>query len=205
MKDSNLFWYLTNVNLFQGLTAADLREVAALVDEKTCNKKELLYSPHDGPEDIYILKKGEVTLYTSNEGKRLVLEVLGPDSIFGRLAPETQNSDHFAEVTEDAYICTIPLKKFSKLIAEKPYILLNLLNILAGQLKDYQNKLKENLMTAEEKVLACLSHQDKRNQSLLSQWFTTGKITHAKIADQTGLSRETVSRIMSRLKKEGKL
>lgn len=205
MKDSNLFWYLTNINLFKGLNAADLREVASLVDEKTCDKKELLYSPHSGPEEIYILKKGEVTLYTSNEGKRLVLEVLGPDSIFGRLSPEIQNINHFAEVTEDAYICTIPLKKFSKLIAEKPHILLNLLNILAGQLKDYQNKLKENLMTAEEKVLTCLNHQEKKTPSLLSQWFSSGKLTHAKIAEQTGLSRETVSRIMSRLKKEGKL
>lgn len=205
MKNSNLFWYLKNVNLFQGLNAIELREIAAIVNEKTCNKKELLYTPYSEPEDIYILKQGEITLYTSKNGKRLVLEVLGPDSIFGRLSPNMRSADHFAEVTQNAYICVIPLKKFSKLISEKPQILLNLLNILAGQLQEYQNKIKENLMTAEEKVIACLSQQEKRNKSLLSKSLPSAKMTHAKIADQTGLSRETVSRIISRLKKEEKM
>ncbi len=205
MRSSSLFWYLKNVNLFQGLEAAELREVASLVSEKKCHKKELLYTPHHEPEDIYILKQGEITLYTSKNGKRFVLDVLGPDSIFGRLAPSMQNIDHFAEVTQEAYVCTIPLKKFSKLIGEKPQILLNLLDILAGQVQEYQNKLRENLLTAEEKVIACLNQQEKRKKSLLAQWFSPDKITHAKIAEQTGLSRETVSRIMSRLKKEKNL
>lgn len=205
MESANLFWYLKNVNLFQGLNAADLRDVASIVNEKNCRKKELLYTPHSEPEDIYILKQGEITLYTSQDGKRFVLDVLGPDSIFGRLSPSTQTVGHFAEVTQDAYICTIPLKKFSKLIGEKPLILSNLLNILAGQVQEYQKKLGENMMTAEEKVIACLNQNEKRSNSLLSKWFLPAKITHAKIADQTGLSRETVSRIISRLKKSGKL
>lgn len=168
-------------------------------------KKQLLYAPHEDKEEVYILKKGEVTLYTSKNGKRLVLDVLGPDSIFGHLAPKPREMDHFAEVTEEAYVCVIPLNHFSLLIGQKPKILLNLLNILANQIQDYQHRLKISAMTAEEKVIAFLESRDKPNGSSLSKWFPRGKLTHAKIADQTGLSRETVSRTISLLRKTGKL
>ncbi|PIQ79756.1 hypothetical protein COV81_01010 [Candidatus Peregrinibacteria bacterium CG11_big_fil_rev_8_21_14_0_20_41_10] len=205
MKNTHLFWYLRNVDLFQGLSESDLRDVAAIVHERSCHKRELLYSPYEGPNDIFILKKGEITLYTSKGGRRLVLDILGPSSIFGCLTPDLKSAAHFAEVTETAYICTISLQKFSKLIGEKPQILMNLLNILAGQVREYQARLQESAMNAEEKVLACLKQQKTRNSSILAQWFNSGKLTHEKIAEQTGLARETVSRIMSRLKKEGKL
>lgn len=205
MKNTNLFWYLKNVDLFQGLEAAELREVAALIDERICHKKQLLYTPHERTEEIYILKKGEITLYTSKNGKHFILDVLGPNSIFGRLAPRLNGIDHFAEVTEEAYMCVIPLEQFSKLIGQKPKILLNLLNILANQLQECQNRLTTSTLTAEEKVLACLKSREQRGGSRLLEGFPRSKLTHAKIAEQTGLSRETVSRTISRLRKEGKL
>lgn len=205
MKNTNLFWYLKNVDLFQGLEAAELREVAALINERTCHKKQLLYTPHEKTEEIYILKKGEITLYTSKNGKRFILDVLGPNSIFGSLAPRFNAIDHFAEVTEEAYLCVISLERFSQLIGQKPQILLNLLNILASQVNECQNRLTISTLTAEEKVTACLKSREQRGGSRLLEWFPRRKLTHAKIAEQTGLSRETVSRTISRLRKEGKL
>lgn len=39
MKNANLFWYLKNVDLFQGLHETELRELATMVDERLCHKK----------------------------------------------------------------------------------------------------------------------------------------------------------------------
>ena len=205
MNKTPLFWYLKNVDLFQGLNEADLTEVASIVNTRTCRKKQLLYTPHDEPDEIYILKKGEITLYTSNNGNRLVLDVLGPNSIFGRLSPQAPIAGHFAEVTEEAYICVMPVQQFSGLIGKKPQILINLLNILAGQLNDCQSRLMTSHMSASEKVLACLKARESRGGSRLAEWFPHRRLTHARIAEQTGLSRETVSRTISRLRKEKKL
>lgn len=206
MKSQNLAWYLKNVDLFQGLSAEALKEVSQIVHEKICPKKELLYSPHSESPQIYILKKGEITLYLSREGKRYILDILGPGSIFGQIVPQQKEPDHFAEVTQEAYVCLISLGNFSALIAKYPEILMNLMRIMAEQVQDYQKKLSHNLMSAEEKVLFCLEENKNKSPGLLAKWFNKDrKMTHAKIAEKTGLSRETVSRILSRFKKEGKL
>lgn len=68
MKSQNLSWYLKNVDLFRGLSAEALKAVSQIVHEKICPKKELLYSPHSEASQIYILKKGEITLYLSRAG-----------------------------------------------------------------------------------------------------------------------------------------
>lgn len=206
MKSQNLSWYLKNVDLFQGLSAEALKEVSRIVHEKICPKKELLYSPHSEMPQIYILKKGEITLYLSREGKRYILDILGPGSIFGQITPEQKEPDHFAEVTQEAYVCLVSLENFSVLIAKYPEILMNLMRIMAEQVQDYQKKLSHNLMSAEEKVVFCLEENKNKNTGLLAKWFNKErKMTHARIAEKTGLSRETVSRILSRFKKEGKL
>lgn len=206
MKNQNLSWYLKNVDLFMGLSVEALKDVSQIVHERICPKKELLYSPYSETSKIYVLKKGEITLYLSRDGKRYILDILGPGSIFGQITPQQKDPDHFAEVTQEAYVCLISLKDFSALIAKYPEILMNLMRIMAGQVQDYQKKLSHNLMSAEEKVMFCLDDSRHRSQGLLSKWFKKEqKMTHAKIAEKTGLSRETVSRILSRFKKDGKL
>ncbi|MBI4234962.1 Crp/Fnr family transcriptional regulator, partial [Candidatus Peregrinibacteria bacterium] len=187
MKNQNLSWYLKNVDLFKGLSTDALIEISHIVHEKICPKKELLYSPYSEASQIYILKKGEITLYLSRGGKRYILDILGPGSIFGQINPDQKDPDHFAEVTEEAYVCLISMQDFSALVARYPELLMNLMSILSQQIQDYQKKLSHNLMTAEEKVLFCLEDGKNKNTGLLSKWFgNERKMTHAKIAEKTG-------------------
>lgn len=193
MKDLNLFWYLKNADLFQGLNAVDLRAVAKMLNEKICLKKEVIYTPDSETCDIFILKRGEITLYTSNNGKRLVLDVLGPGSVFGHLPITLKDPDHFAEASEESYVCSMCFRDFSKLLEKTPQLLMNLLKIFSNQIYEYQRKLQEKNLSAEEKV---------RKHIMLKDGIPSfGKLTHAKIAEQTGIARETVSRIISKIRR----
>lgn len=71
----------------------------------THDSKEFLYTPSDAVENVFILKEGEVTLYKSIEGKKIILDVLKPGAVFGNIGfdPESGES-HYAEITQKAYI-----------------------------------------------------------------------------------------------------
>jgi CRP/FNR family transcriptional regulator len=200
-------WYLKQVDLFEGMNDEDMMKLAGQVIERECIKKELIYTPFEDSDSVCILKKGEVTLYYSHLGKKLIIDVLKPGSLFGNIGFKEGPNTHFAEVTEDAYVCIIKKEDFMKIVQAKPELMMKLIQVMSNQLADYESKLKSGLFDAKEKIVHYLKmSQMKENTSLLNKLFgVRSKVTHERIAQHTGLSRETVTRAIRDLSKEGVL
>ncbi|PIR55117.1 hypothetical protein COU74_02970 [Candidatus Peregrinibacteria bacterium CG10_big_fil_rev_8_21_14_0_10_36_19] len=201
----NKHWYLQQIDLFAGIPDSEIMSIAKNMKEKTCSKKELIYIPEEENSFIYILKKGEVTLYNSHMGKRLIIETLKPGSIFGNISFEESKSTHFAEASQDSYICIFTAEDFAKILQERPKIMMRFLQIMSDKVQQYENRLKSGLFDAKEKILQQLELQQKANDNPLNKLFgRKTAITHERLGQLTGLSRETVTRAVNELKKEGK-
>lgn len=204
----NLFWHLEKIDLFKDLSDLEIDSISNYFREKKCYKKELIYTPDSEVDRIYFLKKGEVTLYFSKNGKRQILDILGPDSIFGPLSYKTKKVDHFAEFTKDGHLCSVKINDFLLIASKFPSIFKRLLEVIGEKFAGNHLKIKNNILSAEERVLEFINSQ-KNEQSIgaliKSKFIKPKKITHALIAQSTGLSRETVSRVMQKLKNEEKL
>lgn len=201
-------WYLNQVDLFKGIPDNEIMKIAEKVIEKQCRKKELLYTPFDIAESIYVLKRGEVTLYHLHRGKKFIIDVLKPGSIFGAFNLDSRGkSSHFAEVTQPAYICIFQTDDFEKVIQAKPAVMLRLLKVMSERMNDYEERLKGNVFDAKEKILEQLArlHRRKERNILHKLIGSDAKITHERLSQYTGLSRETVTRAINDLKKEGKI
>lgn len=197
-------WYVKQVDLFNGIKESEIMQIADKMVERKCSKKEILYTPFELTNSVYILKKGEVTLYNSHLGKRLIIDVLKPGSIFGNITFQPEKSTHFAEVTEDAYMCIFPMEDFMRIVAAKPNIMLNLLNIMSDRIRGYEKRMKSGLYDAKEKIIHQLQLIRDKKDNLIGRMIPkTRKITHEKLAQYTGLSRETVTRAITALRKEG--
>ncbi|MBI4231786.1 Crp/Fnr family transcriptional regulator [Candidatus Peregrinibacteria bacterium] len=203
----NKAWYLQQADLFKGISDEEIMQIAEKVVEKRCTKKELIYSPFEPSSEICLLKKGEVTLYHSHYGKKLIIEVLKPGSIFGNINFSNDNqSDHFAEVTEEAYICYFTVDDFMKVLQAKPEVMLRFLQMMSQRITEYEERIKSGLFDAKEKVLHHLEIIEKKNsKSFLGKIMRKKHLTHEELAAHTGLSRETVTRAIGALKKEGKI
>ncbi|MDP2625209.1 MAG: Crp/Fnr family transcriptional regulator [Candidatus Peregrinibacteria bacterium] len=203
MAHQSTHWYLKQVDLFKGISDEEIMKIADKVIERRCRKKELLYTPFEESDMIGILKKGEVTLYYSHNGKKLVIDVLKPGSVFGNISFEKKKSPHFAEVTQDAYMCLFKLEDFLKIAQARPEVMMRLLRMMSGQIHDYEHKLESGLFDSKERVIRYLkAEEEKKNDNILNRLFgRKSRVTHAQIAQQTGLSRETVTRVLSDLKK----
>lgn len=199
-------WYLKNVELFKGLSDEDMMELLSGMLHSTHDSKEFIYTPSDSVENVFILKEGEVTLYKSIDGKKIILDVLKPGAVFGNIGfdPESGES-HFAEVTQKAYICTLPKDFFLQILQKRPDIALQALKVLSKRVSQYEMQIRTlSALQARDRILATIHLlNEKEEGSILPPILRmTTKITHEKLGNMTGLTRETVTKQLSELEKE---
>src|ERR1043165_3938325 len=86
-------------DLFQGLTAEELREVERVTRTRAFRRGEVIYTPGETGEALFLLREGAVQIYRlSPEGRKLVIAHLLPFSFFGELSCIGQGMyDTFAE------------------------------------------------------------------------------------------------------------
>lgn len=208
MNNLSNHWFLQQIDIFKEIPDEELLKISKKITGKNCKKGEHLYNVGQLDQYIYILKKGEITLYHSFKGKKIIIEVLKPGSIFGNLSFDKTNKTHYAKASKDSYMCVFTVNDFLAVIQAKPEIMIKFLQIISNKMQSYEETLKENLLDAKTKIikqLKKLEDQEKhRKETLLGKVFgSKTKITHEKLAELTGLSRETVTRSLNQLKKEG--
>ena len=104
-------WYIQQLDLFKGLAKEKLHHIESLFFMKQYCKREVIFEPGD-KNKVFIIKTGKVELYhLTPDGKKIIIEVLRPDSIFGDLGSESP-SDIFVEATVDSYVCSLNKDRF---------------------------------------------------------------------------------------------
>lgn len=200
-------WYLKNIELFKGLTDEDMMELLQGMLHSQHESKHFLYTPEDAVENVYILKEGEVTLYKSVDGKKIILDVLKPGAVFGNIGFDPDSGEsHFAEVTQKAFICTLPTDFFLQILQKRPDIALQALKVLSKRVSQYEMQIRTlSALQAKDRILATVHLlNSKEDSSILPPILRSHtKITHEKLGNMTGLTRETVTKQLSELEKEG--
>ena len=67
---TNNICYLSRFDLFQDMSDSEIKDQSARMHSKEIKKGEILYSPHQESQNIYVLEHGEIMLYHSHEGRR---------------------------------------------------------------------------------------------------------------------------------------
>lgn len=203
----NKISFLRNCELYEGLSDEEICSVAQSSVNRNYTKGELIYTPHTPAPNIYIVKKGEVQLYHSIDGKKIVFDILTPGSVFGCFQMEQSLPNHFAECSKPGYLCTTPINEFLQLVQVYPEITLRLMQKMAHRLNEYETKLEASSGDAATKILYELKRiQEKRSRNFFGKIFSLPlRMTHEEIAHLTGLNRVTVTRTMQELIHMGKI
>ena len=200
-------WYLQNVELFRGLSDHEMMEIVSGMLDKEYESKHLLYNPDEKLDMVYILKEGEVTLSKVVEGRKIILDVLKPGSVFGNISFDPDGGEmHYAEVTQKAYICTLPGNFFLQIIQKRPDVALRALKVLSKRVSQYEMQIRTlSALQARDRILATIRLiNEKEESNILPPLLRTHtRLTHEKLGNMTGLTRETVTKQLAELEKEG--
>lgn len=170
---------------------------------------QTIMSDEDRAEFFANVISGTVKLTkTLPDGRQQIVGLLFPPDFLGRAY--AHNNPYFAEAATDVEICCFPHEPFEKLITEFPDLQARLFERTLDELDAAREwMLLLGRKTAEEKVASFLLMLARR--SLLvgcHQKPETGcrfelPLTRADMADYLGLTIETVSRQITRLKTRG--
>lgn len=200
---------ISHINLFDELPMEEIQVIDKMSTMKPVKKGTIIISPMNPIKSLFLLKKGQVRLYRVNaQGKQFTTDILVDGNLFGETTSfSITDNEMYVEAMTDTYLCTMAKEEFETFIAKNPQISLKLINILSSRLKDtYDLSEKIALGDVKYRVLFLLVKLSERSGKRKKEWQTIEiKLTHADIATMVGSSRETVSTIISRLRKDGLL
>ncbi|UZW13911.1 Crp/Fnr family transcriptional regulator [Clostridium pasteurianum] len=197
---------LKNIPIFSHLSEEVLQKIIELQNIKKYKKGEIIFYEGDKGEAFFFVKSGKVKIYkTSFDGRDITLNILGEGSIFAEVTLFNDiNYPATVEVLENSEIGMILNKDIEKMILNNTILALQIIKVLTKRLYRSQKTLKE---------MAFSDTYNRISRTLLDLCERHGKetelgieidinITRQDIANMVGTSRETVSRIISELKKE---
>jgi len=198
---------LRKVPLFSELDETELQSIAALASSIDMAKKNIVVQEFDPGNSLYIILSGQVKVSTySIEGREVVLALLGKGSFFGEMSL-------LDEEPRSANVTTMQACKFANirrcdlvpLLLEQPIISLKLLTETASRLRKTSSMLKRiSSMDVPHRLFTYLvDHCQRFAQQGSDGLYRTILPTHQLLADQLSTSRESISRSISQLKKDG--
>ena len=162
------------------------------------SKGDIIYYQGDLPTSFYYLKKGSVRVYmTSSDGVEHTLstarrgEILGEAAFFDKM-PRVSSASALDEIE----VAVIDEQRLLALISEHPRLALELLEIQAVRIRQLSGQID---------AMTFLSADARIARLLLKNADSGGKVTltHEEIASEVGVSRVTVSKLLSRFVRDG--
>jgi CRP/FNR family transcriptional regulator, cyclic AMP receptor protein len=182
-------------DLFQGLSAEELREVGRVTTTRSFARGAVIYTPGETGEALFLLREGAVQIYRmSPEGRKLVIAHLLPFSFFGEMSCIGQGMyDTFAEVTEDSTIVTMNCEVLNRLLINKPEIARRILEAFGRRVLEAERQLEETVFKGMTARVAALLLRESDGDSV-------DGLTHQDIAERLGVYRETATNALNELK-----
>jgi CRP-like cAMP-binding protein len=200
---------ISHINLFDELPMKEIEVLDNMSTMQPVKKGTVIISPIKPIKALFLLKKGQVRLYRVNaQGKQFTTDILVDGNLFGETTSfSITDNEMYVEAMTDTYLCTMAKDEFETFIEKNPQIALKLINILTSRLKDTYD-LSERIALGDVKyrVLYLLVRLSERSGKRKNEWQTIEmRLTHNDIATMVGSTRETVSSIISQLRKDGLL
>ncbi len=158
----------------------------------------------DPIDHCYRILSGTVRLYKSvADGRRQIIDFLGPDDCFGMTGFEVHA--YSVEAITDVVVIRYPRQRFDNIVQEKPDLGRQLMRLACSELNQaQQHMLMLGRKSADERVASFLlelfERQDGPDREMGSLHLT---MSRQDIADHLGLTIETVSRIFTRFRQSG--
>jgi CRP-like cAMP-binding protein/tetratricopeptide (TPR) repeat protein len=130
---------LESIELFNGLSQHELREIAAITSEVTFDRGAVIFAQGDFSRDFFIIRNGQVEISVKNFlNQPRVLTVLKNGEFFGEMALFDKDSARSATAValQKVNLLRIPGDSFEKLLREKSTISFKLLGTLSKRLRD---------------------------------------------------------------------
>ena len=200
---------LRQAQLFADLSLEEIESVSCRVTLREFKKGEVILYEEDTNRFMYSVLEGEVKVYYSSEdGKESIVAFHGAGDSFGEVSLiDQQTTPATVAAMEKSLVLIISREDFFVIIQNQPKVMHKLLLLLSGRLRHSWNQVRMlHFKDASNRVMTSIKEMaSERGEVMPDGVLLKLRLTHQNIADMTGLTRETVTRIIDKWKKAGLL
>ena len=199
--------FLRNISLFESLNTEQLEALAQMTITRNFSKDNVIILAEEEGDALFIIEEGRVKVsILSEDGREVILSMLGDGAVFGELSlldgkPRSAN----VIATEDTNLVMLRRQDFLQQVFKVPQIAIALLAELASRLRRTDRQIEglallDVTSRISETLLQLASDQGVETETGV---LIQNRPTHQELANMSGTTRETVSRVLKRLETQG--
>ena len=189
---------LESVPLFADLPSGQIELLEKTAVKKAYSKNTVLFTEGDDSDSLYVIVKGKIKISRTDEnGKEVVLALLGPGDYLGEMAMlDAEPRSATAMTREPTDVMIITHDQFMRIFESNP-VALAVTKGLVRRLRAANRKIEGlALLDVYGRVARVLTDMSREEGEV---WVVSERLTHQDIANMVGSSREMVSIIMKEL------
>jgi len=202
-------WRLADFGLFAGLTPGTMLEVGRLLAKRIrLRKGDVLYRVGGQFSALYAIRTGSCkTLMLAKDGHEQIAGYYMTGEIIGLDGISTEFHECQATAMEDTEVCPLPYDEIGKLAHRDEHFQHNMYQMLMQRYARARTlMIALGTMSAEQRIAMFLLDLSQRHGARgYSTCEFVLRMTREEIGSYLGLKLETVSRLFSRLQREGLL
>ncbi len=191
---------------FHGLPREAVEQSTLHVATRTHPANQVILLENDWGGSVYFILDGWVKIRTYNlDGKEVTLNILGKGEIFGEMAaldevPRSTDVITLAPTT----IGSVPAQDFVNLIETEPQAGIHLAQLMGRRLRQVNRRLRlresDSMSRVADIILFLAEGQGKKGTG---EGIEIPNLPHRELSSLSGLARETVTRVLTKLEKKG--
>jgi CRP/FNR family cyclic AMP-dependent transcriptional regulator len=198
---------LSMVDILGPLSEEEMEDLARRTPDTFLEQDDILYTPTEGTERLFILKQGRVQLYEVDQsGEEIILSVVEDGNVFGEMALTGQSlSALYVRALTPSTVVSLRREDLEHLIMNKPEVGLRLVRELAKKLHAsearYANVVGKDVPARLATLILTL--MDSEGVVSSESYRIPTHYTHDQLASMIGCKRVAVTRAFRKLEEGG--
>ncbi len=200
MEINDIVDNIKDVSIFAELKDDEIKSIADFCMPRTYPKNSMIILEEEFGDTVFAICEGTVKITRVNdEGKEVILALLGPGEIFGEMAiidGESRSANALAQ--ENCTLLAFPQNEFLKILKTYFKVSFALMSELAKRLRKSDQQIEAlSLSDAENRIGVSMLNLAEDMGIIRKGKVTIEKLPFQQdIANMAGTSRETVSRVL---------
>jgi len=197
---------IRKVPLFSTLTDDEFNQIEHIFVLRAYRKGQIIFLEEETGNYMYLVLSGKVKVSKAGTGgKETILAIHRTGDFFGEMSLlDGKTSPATVSAMEDAKIISLSGSDFHKYLLHNEKVMLQIINVLCARLRQVWQTQSLSSSTADARIRMGIYQLAKRHGIRDAHGTIIDlKITHQELAEMVGTSRETVTRVLARLKDQG--
>jgi CRP-like cAMP-binding protein len=198
---------LRTVPIFSELSDEDITSLARLASRKRYPKDTVVFFENEEGDFFFTILEGRIKVtILGDDGREVILSVLGPGDFFGEMALlDNVPRSATAIAVEESELLSLHRNDFQSVLNDNKSITSALIRVLSARLRRANHQISTlallDVYGRVARVIVDMAREEGKR--LRDGRIAFRRATHQEIANRIGTTRETVTRMLKDLERQG--